>query len=184
MVIGVPSFTAWLLLAAMMLGVALYVREHGLRVGLGLAVRFEPEPTPGAMTVTVVGESDTHVGAAAVVTRLARLATSDELVVVYGSDEPRADVLVAGLRYRLPRYSVESVDVRPPVSAHGPLAARLGGFVEAGTLAIAVTPTEDLLGVTAELSSYLRADRVLRLSYSPANGADLHEVWTRNDTLG
>jgi hypothetical protein len=152
---------------------------------LGLAVRFEPEPTPAAMTVTVVGESDAHVDAAAVVTRLARLATSDELVVIYGSDEPRmsVDVLVAGLRYRLPRYSVESVDVRPPVSAHDPLAARLGGFVEAGTLAIAVTPTVDLLGVTAELSSYLHADRVLMLSYSPATGADLHEVWTRNDTV-
>src|SRR5439155_20699662 len=37
--------TAWALLAAALLAAALYVRSHGLRTGLGLAVRFEPEPS-------------------------------------------------------------------------------------------------------------------------------------------
>jgi NNP family nitrate/nitrite transporter-like MFS transporter len=175
---------AWLLLAAALLAVALYVRTHGLRIGLGFAVRFEPTSSPAAMTVTVVDASDTRAGAAAVVTSLAELATSDELVVVYGSDEPprpalSVDVLVTGLRYRLPRYSVVAVDVHPHTWAQGRLPAVLGAFVEAGTLAIAVTPAAHLHGVTAELSSYLHADRVLMMSYSPAAGAGLHEVWNR-----
>src|SRR5205823_11228034 len=125
---------------------AFYVRAHGLRVGLGLAVRFEPEPSPTAMTVAVVGESDTRLGAAAVVARLAELATSDELVVVYGSDGPArprvsADVLLTGLRDRLPRHSVVAVGIDAGDPATGQLAALLGEFVETGTVAIAVTPT-------------------------------------------
>jgi hypothetical protein len=152
---------------------------------LGLAVQFEPEPGPTAMTVAVVGESETKLGAAAVVARLAELAMSDELVVVYGSDEaaqPRfsANVLVTGLRDRLPRHTVVGVRVGAHGGALGRLAALLGEFVEAGTVAIAVTPTADLLGVAAELSSYLRADRLLRVSYTLAEGTDLHEVWNRS----
>jgi NNP family nitrate/nitrite transporter-like MFS transporter len=175
---------AWVLLAAALLAVALYVRAHGLRVGLGLPVRFEPEPGPTAMTVAVVGGSDTRLGAAAVVARLAELAASDELVVVYGSDEPArprfsANVLVTGLRARLPRHSVVAVRVALPAGAPGRLAALLDEFVEAGTVPIAVTPTMDLRGVAAQLSSYLRADRVLMVSYTLAQGADLHEIWHR-----
>ncbi|MFC6022635.1 nitrate/nitrite transporter [Plantactinospora solaniradicis] len=177
--------TAWILLAAMLLIGALYVRAHGLRIGMGLAVRFEPEPGPTAMTVAVVGEAETHLGAAAVVARLAELAASDELVVVYGSDEPArlwpsANVLVVGLRDRLPRHSVVGVGVAPHAGTLGSLAAPLGESVEAGEVAIAVTPTAELSGVAAELSSYLRADRVLRVSYTPAGGAGLHEVWNRD----
>jgi NNP family nitrate/nitrite transporter-like MFS transporter len=179
------SSTAWILLAAALLAVALYVRAHGLRIGLGLAVQFEPEPSPTAMTVAVVGESDTQLGAAAVVARLAELAASDELVVVYGSDGPArprlsANVLVTGLRDRLPRHSVVGVRVALHTGALERLAALLGEFVEAGTVAIAVTPTADLRGVAAELSSYLQADRVLMVSYTLAAGADLHEVWNRS----
>jgi NNP family nitrate/nitrite transporter-like MFS transporter len=176
---------AWTLLAAALLAVALYVRAHGLRIGLGLAVHFEPEPSPTAMTVAVVGESDTRLGAAAVVARLAELATSDELVVVYGSDErarTRLSVrgLVAGLRDRLPRHSVVAVRVTLHTGMLGREAALLGEFVEAGTVSIAVTPTAHLRSVAAELSSYLRADRVLKVSYTPAQGADLHQIWDRS----
>ncbi|MBF9128802.1 MFS transporter [Plantactinospora sp. S1510] len=176
--------TAWILLAAMLLLGALYVRTHGLRIGLGLAVRFEPEPGPTAMTVAVVREAETHLGAAAVVARLAELAANDELVVVYGADDPArlrpsANVLVVGLRERLPRHSIVGVGVPPHTGGLGPLAAPLGESVEAGEVAVAVTPTADLSGVAAELSSYLHADRVLRVSYTPAGGAGLHEVWHR-----
>jgi MFS transporter, NNP family, nitrate/nitrite transporter len=175
---------AWILLAAVMLAVALYARVNGLRIGLGLAVRFDTEPSPTAMTVALVGASDTRLGAAAVVSRLAELAASDELVVVYGSDEPvspqpNANVLVTGLRDRLPRHSVMTVNVDPRTGALRRLAAPLGEAVDAGTVAIAVTPTADLGGVVAELSSYLHADRVLKVSYTLAAGADLHEIWKR-----
>jgi MFS transporter, NNP family, nitrate/nitrite transporter len=176
--------TAWTLLAAIFAGVALYVRGHGLRIGLGMAVHFEPEPSPTATTVAVVGESDTELGAAPVVARLAELAASDELVVVYGSDaspRPRlnTNVLVTGLRNRLPRHNVVAVPVDLRAGTVGPFAALLGEFVESGSVAIAVTPTADQREVAAELSSYLKADRLLKVSYTPAAGVDLHEVWTR-----
>jgi MFS transporter, NNP family, nitrate/nitrite transporter len=177
--------TGWTLLAVALVAAALYVRKNGLRIGMGLAVQFEPEPGPTAMTVAVVGESDTDGGPAAVVTCLAELAASDELVVVYGSDESvrplaRARAFAAGLRERLPRYNVVAV----PVALHGGVwerdAAALSELVEVGTVPIAVTPTADLHGVAAELSTYLHADRVLRASFTPATGADLRQVWTRN----
>jgi MFS transporter, NNP family, nitrate/nitrite transporter len=82
----------------------------------------------------------------------------------------------------LPRHSVVAVHVAAHIGALGRLAAPLGEAVEAGNVAIAVTPTANLRGVAAELSSYLRADRVLRVSYTLADGADLHEVWNRRST--
>lgn len=172
---------AWITLAALMLAAALYVRNHGLFIGLGLALRFEPPPRPTAMTIAVVGASDTRQGAAAVVARLAELATSDELVVVYGSDEhlrsrTGADALANGLRHRLPRHDVVAVRVTPDAQTLGRDALLLGEYLDAGTLAIAVAPTTHLRSVAADLSLYLQADRVLVVSYTPAEGADLHPV--------
>jgi hypothetical protein len=180
--LGHSYSAAWALLAALLLAAALYVGTHGLYVGLGLAVRFEPEPTPTAMTVAVVGESDTRLGAAAVVARLAELATSDELVVVYGADErmrrrTSAQALAAGLRDRLPRHSVVAVRIAQDTEALGRDALLLGEYVDAGTLAIAVTPTVGMRSVAAELSLYLQADRVLMVSYTPAEGAALRQVF-------
>src|SRR6266498_3031691 len=108
--------TAWVVLAAVLVAVAFYVHTHGLHIGLGLAVQVEPEPSPTATTVAVVDGADTELGAAAVVARLAELATSNELVVVYGFDEPArprldGNVLVTGLRDRLPRRRVASARV-------------------------------------------------------------------------
>jgi hypothetical protein len=191
---GADMFThsrsaAWLLFAAMLLAVALYVRANHLRVGLGLAVPLELAPSPTAMTVVVVAEADTRWGAAAVVARLAELATNDELVVVYGCDapprpEPGTNILVTGLRVRLPRHSVMGLWLARPAGTPEALAARLGEFVDAGVIAVAVTPTAVQGGVAAEVSSYLRADRVLKATYTLAAGADLHEVWTRETITG
>jgi NNP family nitrate/nitrite transporter-like MFS transporter len=178
-----PSM-AWILLGAALLAVALYVRARGLRVSLGLSVRFEPHAGPTAMTVAVVDELDTRWGAAAVVDRLAELAASDELVVVYGSDEPQqsrlsGNVLVAGLRDRLPRHGVIGLRAEPYGGAQDRFAGILGDFVDAGDVAVAVTPTADLRRDAARLCSSLGADRMLRISYTLADGADVHEVWSR-----
>lgn len=175
---------AWVLLAAVLLGVAHYVRAHGLRIGLGLSVRFQPGPSPTTMTVALVGESETHLGAAAVVSRLAELASTDELVVLYGADEPirprlSSNVLVIGLRDRLPRHSVVALRVASRTGGLDQMAALLDEFLETGTVTVAVTSTEDLREVAAQLSTYLGADRVLLVSYTPATGATLHQVWTR-----
>jgi MFS transporter, NNP family, nitrate/nitrite transporter len=172
---------AWALLAVTLFAAAVYVRAHGLRVGMGLAVQFEPEPSPTTMTVAVLGESETQLGAAAVVARLAELATSDELVVVYGADEGARAWLspqdfVAGLRDRLPRHSFAALHVAQHNGELGRDSAVLGEYVEAGSVPIAVTPSADVLGVAAELSSYLNADRVLMVSYTPADGAALRQI--------
>jgi NNP family nitrate/nitrite transporter-like MFS transporter len=170
---------AWALLAGLLLAAALYVRTHGLYIGMGLAVKYEPEPSPTTMTVAVLGESDTRLGAAAVVARLAELATSDELVVVYGADErPRlsAQDLAAGLRDRLPRHSVVAVRVARHPTALGRDALLLGEYIEAGTLAIAVTQAVGVRSVASDLSLFLQADRMVTISYTPAEGADLHQV--------
>jgi NNP family nitrate/nitrite transporter-like MFS transporter len=173
---------AWTLLAAVLLAAALYVRTHGLYIGLGLAVKFEPEPSPTRMTVAVLGEADTRWGAAAVVSRLAELAASDELVVVYGTDDrarPRLSpsVFAAGLRDRLPRHSVAVVRIARDPDALGRDALLLGEYVEAGALAIAVTPNAaDPRNVATELAIYLQADRVLMVSFTTAQGAELQPV--------
>ncbi|HEY0001022.1 MAG TPA: MFS transporter [Actinoplanes sp.] len=170
---------AWTLLAAMLLAAALYVRSHGMFIGLGLAVRLEAEPGPTAMTIAVVDGSDTRLGATAVVARLAELATRDELVVVYGADEEArssvaAGAFAAGLRNRLPRHSVVALEVANDAETLGRDALLLGEYLDAGALAIAVAPTVHLHSVAADLSLYLQADRVLVVSYTPADGAELH----------
>jgi len=176
---------AWILLAVVLFAGAAYVRTHGLHVGLGLPVRYEPEPSPTALTVAVVTGADVHVGAtAAVVGRLAELAMSDELIVVYGTDDaprpPRAsNVLLDGLRYRLPRHQVVALPITAGDRALG-MAAPLDEFVEAGTVPIAVTPTAAARDVAAEVCSYLQADRVLMVRYTTAVGAGLDEVWRRD----
>jgi MFS transporter, NNP family, nitrate/nitrite transporter len=186
-VLGHSPAAGWLLLAAALLAVAVYVRVRGLRVSLGLAVHFAPEPSPTAMTVAVVDESDTRLGAAAVVARLAELAASDELVVVYGSDRPEtsrlsSNILVAGLRDRLPRHGVVGLSAALYAGAQDRLAAILGDFVEAGSVAVAVTPTADLRRVAARLCSRLRADRLMMVSFTLTDGAGLYEIWRRSAT--
>ena len=175
--------TAWVMLAATLVAVAFYVHTRGLHIGLGLAVHVEPASTPTTTTVAVIDGADTKLGAAAVVALLAELATSDKLVAVCGSVEPvpRLDgnVLVTGLRDRLPRQRVGSVRVVQRGDPLGRLAFLLSELVEAGTVVVAVTPVMDLRGVAAELATHLRADRVAKVAYTPAAGAVLREVWTR-----
>jgi NNP family nitrate/nitrite transporter-like MFS transporter len=182
--LGLPHSVAWTTLAVTTLAVALYVHVRGVRVSLGLPVRCEPGSGRTVMTVAVVEESDTRWGAAAVVARLAELAVSDELVVIYGSDERlrsrlTGNVLVSGLRDRLPRHGVLGLQVESYAGKQDRLAGIVGDFVETGDVAVAVTPTADLGPVAARLCSRLRADRMLKVSYTLADGADLHEVWSR-----
>src|SRR5947207_7471726 len=115
----------------------------GAVVGLTAVARLvggwwtDRRPTARLLTVCYavaasLGESDTRWGAVPIVARLAELAASDELVVVYGSDEPQlprldANVLLVGLRDRLPRHSV--VALRVGRETGGRLAGLFGEFV-------------------------------------------------------
>jgi hypothetical protein len=52
----------------------------------------------------------------------------------------------------------------------------LSEHVDAGALTIAVTPTGSEQGVAADLGIYLQADRVVMVSFDPAEGTELHPV--------
>jgi hypothetical protein len=131
------------------------------------------------VTVAAVQEGDASWHPGPVVARLARLAVDDELLVVFGSyGRTLQYALAAGLRRSLPRYDVVTVPVR---HRHGHLlrdAAMVERLLDAGNLPVVVTPANALHDVTAEIASYLRADRVLRVLRT-STGADLHQVWRR-----
>jgi hypothetical protein len=147
------------------------------------------EPAPGAgrpddAAVAVVGEAETGWNTDAVVSRLAELAVNDELLVVYGSGTrlhpgPGHRAVMAGLRGRLPRHHVIALHVRHCDSGLRPDAvAALENLLENGSLPVVITSAAAMHDVTAEVSSYLRADRVMRASCT-VSGADLHQVWRR-----
>jgi hypothetical protein len=141
-----------------------------------------PEPSPTAMTVAVVSESETWLGAEAVVSRLAEFAVNDELIVVYSADRwssPGHHAVVAGLSDHLPRHHVVAFHITPLGAGLGRGdALLLDQLLENGSLPVVVTPASAVYDVTAELSSCLRADRVLRVLRTD-RGADVHQVWRR-----
>ena len=119
--------------------------------------------TRSTVTVATVRESDAYWRPEAVVSQLAELATEDELLVVFGSNGRAVQhTLVAGLRRLLPAHEVTPVYVR---HRHGQLlrdAATVEHLLDAGGVPVVVTPANALRDVIAEITSYLRADRVLR----------------------
>jgi len=144
-----------------------------------------PEASPTAMTVAVVSESETWGTVDAVVSRLAQLAATDELLVVHGAEARTTLVqhpVVAGLRNQLPRHDVVTLHVGYD---HGVLgretAALLEQLLEVGSLPVVITPAVAVVDAAAEISSCLRADRVLRVS-STTSGIDLDQVWRRHVT--
>jgi hypothetical protein len=142
-------------------------------------------PDGAAVTVAVVGEAETGWNTDAVVSRLAELAVNDELLVVYGSGSrhhpgPGHRAVMAGLRGRLPRHHVIALHVRHSDSGLRPDAvAALESLLEIGSLPVVITSAAAMHDVTAEVSSYLRADRVMRASCT-VSGADLYQVWRRH----
>ncbi|MFD0517923.1 hypothetical protein [Paractinoplanes durhamensis] len=131
------------------------------------------------VTVAAVREADTGWHPEQVVARLAEVAADDELLVVYGSNGRTVqNPMVSELRTLLPRREVVPMRVR---HRHGHLlrdAATVEQLLDAGRLPVVVTPVATMHDVTAEIASYLRADRVLRVLRTD-DGADLYQVWRR-----
>jgi len=145
----------------------------------------QPEVRPTAMTVAVVGEWDTWWSADAVVSHLAALAVQDELLVVHGSPDramPGHDAVVVGLRDQLPRHDVVALYVEYDDGGLGAgTAALLEHLLENGSLPVVSTSEAAVADVAAQISSCLRADRVLRVS-GTSSGTDLYQVWRRQVT--
>jgi hypothetical protein len=133
-------------------------------------------------TVAMAGHSEIRWDADAVVSCLAEVGVHDELLVVYGS--PRwsgygRQALVDGLVDQPPRHHVIAVHI----GQHGAGLARrdvllLDQLMQSGSLPIVVTPASAVNDITAEITSGLRTDRVLRV-HCTAGGAGVHEVWHR-----
>jgi len=135
---------------------------------------------PGSsVTVAAVREGDAAWHPEMVMSRLATLATDEELLVVFGSNARSVQhAMVADLRARLPRHQVVAMRVR---HRHGDLlrdAATVEQLIDAGSVPVVVTPIAAMHDVTAEIASYLRADRVLRVLRT-LEGAELRQVWQR-----
>jgi len=148
-------------------------------------VHDRPASTAAATTTTVVvGESEVRHGGTALVGQLADVATYDELLIVYGADRGTRTSATHGfiddLRARLPRHDVLGVYVGPDAAAVLRGAALLDDLLEAGSLPVAVTTATAVNAVTAELSSYVRADRVLRAARCRTGGVRLDPVWQRD----
>jgi hypothetical protein len=135
------------------------------------------------MTIAMVGDSQARSGAADVVARLAELAATDELLVLYGLDDQRSGTsvpsVVAGLRGLLPRHCVVPLYVVPRDGSLEHDTVLLDDLLDVGSLPIVVTPTDAAPDLAAELCQHLAADRVLRVSYTAQDGADLHPMWHR-----
>jgi hypothetical protein len=131
------------------------------------------------VTVAAVREGDAGWHPEMVVARLAEVATDDELLIVFGASRPSSQAtMVTELRTLLPRHQVVQLRVR---HRHGELlqgAATVERLLDAGRLPVVVTTPAAMHDVTAEIASYLRADRVLRVLRTD-DGADLYQVWRR-----
>jgi hypothetical protein len=135
----------------------------------------------GDTTTTVAVLRDDDAGTDAVVARLAELAVDDELLVVCESAScarPGHDAVVTRLRGRLPRHDVVALQVGAPGMETRRTAVTLERALDAGSLPVVVTAPGALHDVTAEISSLVRADRVLRV-FGTATGAGLCQVWRR-----
>jgi hypothetical protein len=124
------------------------------------------------MTVAMVDEPATAQGAAHVAARLAGLAVSDELVVVYGSDGRQAALspppVMMGLRRLLPRHTVVILQTAPRASVRPHEAMLLDELLDLGVLPIVVAPPAAAPEIAMDLHRHLRADRVLTVAAPPA----------------
>ncbi|MDY7086098.1 MAG: hypothetical protein SYR96_13430 [Actinomycetota bacterium] len=136
----------------------------------------------GDATTTVAALRDHDAGTDAVMARLAELAADDELLVVCeqaSCPRPGHAAVVTRLRGRLPRRDVFGLEVCGPGMETRRQAVTLERALDAGSLPVVVTAPGVLHDVTAEISSLVRADRVLRV-FGIGGGADLYQVWRRH----
>jgi hypothetical protein len=131
------------------------------------------------VTVAAIREGDAAWHPEMVLSRLAEIAVDEALLVVFGSNARSVQhAMVADLRTRLPRQEVVAMRVR---HRHGDLlrdAAIVERLLDGGSVPVVITPVAAMHDVTAEIASYLRADRVLRVLRTLA-GAELRQVWQR-----
>lgn len=131
------------------------------------------------MTVAAVRETDAAGRPETVAAQLAALAAGQELLVVFGSNARSVQhALIADLRAHLHDREVTVMRIRHRHGALPQNAATVESLLDAGTVPVVVTPATTMPHIAAELASYLRADRVLRVLHTAA-GADLFQVWQR-----
>jgi hypothetical protein len=133
-----------------------------------------PEIGPGRMTIAIVDEPETALSAAYAAARLAGLAVTDELVVVYGSDGHALSPppVMTGLRRLLPRHTVVVLQTAPRAVVRTHEAILLDELLDLGVLPIVVTPVAAAPGIAAELHRRLRADRMVAVAATSSTSRD------------
>ena len=146
------------------------------------------EVDPPETTVALVAASTADGGTASVAACLARLARTDELTVVYGSDatepDPGQHPLVGALRDLLPRYTIVALYFEPHDRRVVPEVSLLEERLSVGSLPVVITSSRAAPKVAASLCSEVRADRALRIDYSQSGDAMLEPVWRRRPLVG
>jgi hypothetical protein len=141
---------------------------------------------PTVMTIAIVRSSGRW-DPAAVAACLAERAATDELVVVYGSDEHEAGAtdnrLVIELSRLLPRYTIVTLHLGSRDRPLAREAALLDECLELGSLPVVATRASAAPGVAADLYDHLRVDRVVTVS-STVTGVQLQEVCRRPAAAG
>lgn len=137
-----------------------------------------------AVTVAVLRDQEVRGDTEPVTSRLAALAKQDELLVMLGASDsgPAYRGIVAELREQLARHRVVEFRVRLAADGFRDGALVAERLLADGGLPVVVAPEAQLHGAAAEISSYLRADRVVRVLRT-ATGADLHQVWSRPEPV-
>ena len=125
-----------------------------------------PATPPDGRTTTVAAIREQDADTDAVVARLAELADDGDLLVVLGSKtcaQPERHAVIAGLRGHLPQHEVIAMHVEHRGAEMHRDAAALEWLLATGRVPVAVTAPAAVHDFTAEISSYVRADRVLRV---------------------
>ena len=156
-------------LAALLLGSALYLRTRPGWHGATLDLLGEPARSRDT-TTTLVALRARDAAAPDLVGRVAELAVSDELVVVYDARPGAGGVpphqFVAALRHRLPRHRIVALLVDGPrndTAGRGSSAENdlVRAMVDEGAVPVVVTTTRNPLALATEIAESLPADRVL-----------------------
>ncbi|MBG0565115.1 hypothetical protein [Actinoplanes aureus] len=168
------------------------MRNRRTTLGLTPMVIREPEATwwetqdeaslRSKITVAVIHDQETGGDSDPVVSRLADVAETqhEDLLVMMGTSPPDRDhhAVVTGLRDRLAGHRVVEIRMWPGENGFQEGAFVVERMLATGDLPVVVAPMAALHRIAAEVSSYLHADRVLRVLRT-AYGTDLYEVWSR-----
>jgi hypothetical protein len=148
---------------------------------------MDAEDSPTALTIAVIGDVQTRWALSGVVARLAELAVTDELLVMYGLDGRESTtgvgIVVAGLRRLLPRHALITIHVTQHEGSVQHDLDLIDDLMDVGSTPIAVASAAIMAGIVTGLCDRLSADRVVVMSDARDGEVALDEIWHRRTAV-